>query len=504
MIRLLLPSTLLSLVLHGFPTPSHAKAIVQHRSSGGAGSGYYDQSSTPYPPYSGERSGPGGGQSYTGKGKQPAYDPPTGGQGFPGGGPPRPPERPGEGRPPGAPGKKPAVEKTVPDELVRKYEVPGREVYNAWLMAATAWSAGTLMSQDNALGPDPRKNNWARGAALPYEFVDEAFTILDTTGTLDKNNLYGLRSVLQQYQVGGKSGSSAPWERRRYVNTEPYDGREEQTTGANIRLKMEQNKPYNPANRHSSNRLPALGTYYETTLNIVDGVILAEQYEDLYHGWMVQHPRQSIQLKSRPSLYTWSDLTWYLWVIMRPERRRPVGQRLARLPFRTSATRNPFQNVPPHLTVENLLRESQATGAQGEGMGAFLNYIVVTNIQDPDTLNLIVRCLGSRLSKDLDVLDNTTFAVGHWCFYALLGTRANRMIAEFLAQHRGANQLGHKVLLSATITHADPDGNVRKPAIIWRVSEDVAGAAQSMSHIESQWLPPVGQRETYCYPEIDP
>ncbi|KAF2209864.1 hypothetical protein CERZMDRAFT_86519 [Cercospora zeae-maydis SCOH1-5] len=68
MIRLLLAPLLVSLVLHGFPSPGHAAAIVKHRSSAGNGSFNYG---SVYSPYS---SSSGGSSSSAGSSRPPSYE----------------------------------------------------------------------------------------------------------------------------------------------------------------------------------------------------------------------------------------------------------------------------------------------------------------------------------------------------------------------------------------------------------------------------------------------
>ncbi|PPJ54881.1 hypothetical protein CBER1_06049 [Cercospora berteroae] len=481
-----------------YPVGNSSSGAPGQTYSGGSGRGYSGQSSNPYPPYSGGQSSSGAGQSYSGRGKQPAYGPPTAGQGSQGGVPPRPPKRPGEETPPGPPRKKPNVEVAC-DDLIRKYAVPGREMYNAWLMADTAMAAGQLMSQNDALGPDPQDHGWQR-SRISHQRIESEWTLTETTQSLNTNDLLGLKGILGSLQVGTEASNAPVHSRqRRNVNVEPYDGKNAETTGANIRIRLEQNEAYH---MKSSKRLHGpLEGYYETTMNIMDGVIIAEQYQDLYRQWSMRNGGASLNPKQRPFDATWSDATWYLWRAMRAERAGRRGNKVEYIPYKTSSPDNPFVNVAPHVTW-NELQMASRDRPPATTMGNFLNYIFVTNIQDTDTLAIILKCIDSRQQENVAIANNLVFPIGHWCFYALLGTSANHMVAEFLAQHRGDLMLGHKVLMSATIHNSVVVGTQRGPAIQWTVSADVATARTRKAAMENFWLPSADSRGAYGYPSV--
>lgn len=139
--------------------------------------------------------------------------------------------------------------------MIRKYEVPGREIYNAWLMADTPEAASQLMLRGNALGPDPRNRNWQRHG-IQRALTTAEWTITDTTSTLGQTNLLDLKNIVRPLQVGTEPNARWRSRRLRNVNVEPYDGNNPRTTGANIRVKMEQNKPYRPGGHRSRATVP--------------------------------------------------------------------------------------------------------------------------------------------------------------------------------------------------------------------------------------------------------
>ncbi|KAI5358393.1 hypothetical protein Slin15195_G108460 [Septoria linicola] len=145
MTRLSLPLLLALATLHGIVASVDAAAILRNRAQDDDGAHFRDAFWSPEPaspPGSGPPSSAEPGPSGKGKGKAT--------------------ETPAEA----------LVDGAASDATVRKYEVTGRKVYNAWLMADTTAAAQKIMSQPDAQGPDPAFKNWARPVPIEQTVTD--------------------------------------------------------------------------------------------------------------------------------------------------------------------------------------------------------------------------------------------------------------------------------------------------------------------------------------------
>ena len=171
----------------------------------------------------------------------------------------------------------------------------------------------------------------------------------------------------------------------------------------------------------------------------------------------------------------WSELTWHVWARLHNDQSAPT------------LTAN--MDIQPPTDLDKGAMARWSTGFKPElsvnlipQLKDFLNYVVVQGNRSKETIDLVVRCLASRGHSE-DYIPgwghHETFQIGHWSFYALLGTDTGERIINLLSRHKQDKELGHKMLKSVTIFHAitpiegftaeEYDKYIRWPALIFEV-----------------------------------
>lgn len=161
-------------------------------------------------------------------------------------------------------------------------------------------------------------------------------------------------------------------------------------------------------------------------------------------------------------------------------------------------------------------------------MKSFLNYVIFYgDAIGPEDVAVMQRLQTSRRpSTDGSRFHvwgyHETFQVGHWGFYAMLGTFMGSNLASMLAEHKGEDGFGHKTIESCTIFAVDSvltDSRtqqprkqlVKWPAVIWKIVDFNADLQRQAKQTESNYVDDNtgqhkhedGQPENFMFPDIE-
>ncbi|KAK6393920.1 hypothetical protein LTR65_002297 [Meristemomyces frigidus] len=224
--------------------------------------------------------------------------------------------------------------------------------------------------------------------------------------------------------------------------------------------------------------LPTNG-YYSSLYNIIDGVIIIQAaWGPAYMEMLRLHTNTPPADDQLPLLKQWSDVTWTMWKQFRQAIIYPAGT---------------WDNSIPG-------RAKGPTNIQLQTMTSWLNRIVVSIVQSPqEKLETISVCIASRGYKHGNIPtwdDRQTFAIGHWCYYALIACKNNYGLAWLWIQHKGSTNLGHKVFKSVTILWGDDEANADPlhtswPTLVWQVADMTADGNRILTAkaaVERGWM----------------
>ncbi|KAK4546211.1 hypothetical protein LTR36_002348 [Oleoguttula mirabilis] len=370
--------------------------------------------------------------------------------------------------------RNPWIVAPMPNKLMCNYVNKGRNQMTAWMIQDEN-AVGLSLVQ--AFGPDPRGLNWQRSdtKASGLSNAARAWTPTDYTASDEVGiSLQPLRRALQSLRVGDQQvvNAATPWRLQRQVNLQP------RPHGPNIGVRWTQDRAYASGDNAATHHDPTNG-YYSSLYNIIDGVIIIQAaWGPAYMEMLRLHTNTPPADDQLPLLKQWSDVTWTMWKQFRQAIIYPAGT---------------WDNSIPG-------RAKGPTNIQLQTMTSWLNRIVVSIVQSPqEKLETISVCIASRGYKHGNIPtwdDRQTFAIGHWCYYALIACKNNYGLAWLWIQHKGSTNLGHKVFKSVTILWGDDEANADPlhtswPTLVWQVADMTADGNRILTAkaaVERGWM----------------
>ncbi|KAK4561164.1 hypothetical protein LTR86_005119 [Recurvomyces mirabilis] len=367
-----------------------------------------------------------------------------------------------------------------PSAILGQFVDEGRLV-TQWEIDATIDELDANLRLSPIYGPDPFDTKWQRVTTFHSATAKAGWE--DAPCELDaefRNNWSTILRALGELWVGrtGKErGEKEVWTMRRRVNTGLLDWRDPAASEGPNAPRMKTLGDGWVQYLGPPGTQQGIGAYYHWVLNALDGVIVAQE--------AVSPEEELSRILGRPAtrnelsaVNKWSDHIWFTWANLHTVDGTP------RIPGAVSGGRTKsvyadmLQNTAAaHGALKKLNFNSQSLAE----MRAFLNYVVVQNVNHKETLHVVASCLKAR-GEDLAEgsprpvwNSHQSYQLGHWCFYALLAQPSGQSVAWLLIQHKTEKALGLKRLRSVTIFFGDPvaDGSNSEsssfPTLVWEV-----------------------------------